>query len=401
VWGYYQKTRDERKDLFDWYFKVVALPLTAMGAVFGVAGGMGQIREMGFCARQRLFVIAAFALFVVLVVGIILYITYAKISSNAGKFKRVAEELRRLLLQRYQGRLAIPNVDTWPKQNRERKGWQLPCHGLKSIKLWRGMTMAVINSAIGVACLVLTCWALGVRTWPLWLVELLAPEFYLVGFFLVFVLLQIWLYCRQIDKYREVEPSFRPPEITPGRDGANGSGFGFFERMRGWEPKRRLVIVGITAGHLPTKRRDELVQFLKSHGELKIDVCVLDPSSPCAGLRSKEVHKSGMQTGENVKASIDAWTALADEFPGRIVVRRSSATPCAEYEAADPDDPGGLIYFTPVAYKQHTNVTPSLILRKGQTGYGLYDFHRRVIEKIVADAEEVRREDGVPGNGGS
>ncbi|MCK4790005.1 MAG: hypothetical protein KAV87_40080, partial [Desulfobacteraceae bacterium] len=150
--------------------------------------------------------------------------------------------------------------------------------------------------------------------------------------------------------------------------------FGFFERMEQFKPRKRVMIIGITLRALvdqfPTQIRKN---FLDKNKELKLDICVLHPDSPCAHLRSGEFPPAeGVLTPQNIKKAIELWKGLKSEYLDRIVLKWSKAIPYGEYEIIDPDHGKSLIYFTPVTYKYHTDGTPSFLF---ESPGDLYKFH--------------------------
>ena len=78
----------------------------------------------------------------VFLVGISLYITYAKESGNAAKYQRAMKDARDYF------RAAYPSIDasiTIDKYRKKRAFFSIS----GSIKFWRGSVIAIMNSAIG------------------------------------------------------------------------------------------------------------------------------------------------------------------------------------------------------------------------------------------------------------
>ena len=182
--------------------------------------------------------------------------------------------------------------------------------------------------------------------------------------------------------------------ILPARDSAQeGSNFNFFERMKLHKPKHNLTLIGLTHGALVNDHfRPKLIDFLKNNPKLKLSICFLNPESPCALLRSNEVHRDKDEkereqvTPINIEASIKKWKSVSENFPNRISIKKYNSIPYAEYEVIDKDDKNGNIYFIPISYTKHTNDCPSFILEGKST---LYTFHKEIIETIWRDADPI------------
>jgi hypothetical protein len=165
--------------------------------------------------------------------------------------------------------------------------------------------------------------------------------------------------------------------------------FDFFERMNQFQPKRHLILIGLTARYLTDYAIDQTREFLASNPDLKLEICLLDSESPCAPLRSMEVFGNEYTTKNNIELSIRGWQQLQVEFPSRIILRKSKAIPYAEYEAVDPTENRGIIYFIPIAYRIHTNMVPSFVLTNSQTNNELYVFCQETIGRILDDAVKI------------
>jgi len=163
--------------------------------------------------------------------------------------------------------------------------------------------------------------------------------------------------------------------------------FDFLKRFKEFRPQHQLIIIGLTTSYLPINLVDQISGFLIRNTNLKLLICVLDPNSPCASLRSQEVFKEEKtKTQDNIEKAINEWKKLKEEFPNRIILKKSKAIPYAEYEAKDIDKKEGLIYYTPIGYKAHTNNTPSFLFSSNGV---LYNFHKKIIQDILKDAEEI------------
>ena len=150
LWSYYQKILDERKNLFDWYFKVVTLPATVVGYIASGAPGSPDIPVQ----------VIASLLFIIFLVGLTLYITYAKESSNAGKYECAMKSLRSFFRKKMPTLDEVIVIDDLRAKKSTLKGFG-------SIKAWRGASIGIINSAIGVISISLLCTKFSLRFWAI------------------------------------------------------------------------------------------------------------------------------------------------------------------------------------------------------------------------------------------
>ena len=159
----------------------------------------------------------------------------------------------------------------------------------------------------------------------------------------------------------------------------------FLERIYHFRPKSRLIFIGFTVEYIPVHLKKQLEKILTSYSTVIVYVCILDPHSPCAQLRSIELSEAENTFQEKILHSISSWKSLQDKYPDRIVLKVSEAIPYAEYEAVDIEGKG-YIYFVPISYKRHANTTPSFILSSKSK---LYNFHKSTIEQILRDSKAV------------
>lgn len=230
---------------------------------------------------------------------------------------------------------------------------------------------------------------------PSWFVDILRA---LTGLVLGIVLNHIWQ-SRVIENERREERIKVIEEFTglqrlglkailPERDSneMEQKTFDFLKRFKEFQPQQQLIIIGLTTSYLPINLVDQISGFLIKNTNLRLLICVLDPNSPCASLRSQEVFKEKTKTQNNIENAINEWKKLKKGFPNQIILKKSKAIPYAEYEAKDIDKREGSIYFTPIGYKAHTNKTPSFLFISNGI---LYNFHKNIIKDILKDAEEV------------
>ena len=231
---------------------------------------------------------------------------------------------------------------------------------------------------------------------PLWIAELLRA---LTGLVVGLVVHNIWQN-KVIEEERREERTKIIEEFTglhrlglkavlPERDSKEigKKNFDFLERLNQFQPEHELILVGITTGYLPQHISDQIRSFLERKPTLKLKVCVLDPDSPCVTLRSQEVFQDKNETQKNINNAIAKWKKLQRDFSKQIILKKSKTIPYGEYEAVDVNKEKGLIYYTPICYKTHTNTTPSFLFSNSKSA--LYKFHKEVIEKILEDADDI------------
>ncbi len=148
LWAYYHRTLDERKNLLDWYFKVVELPAAAIGYL--VANGNGSVSVDPQTGAGVLGVVG--------LIGIAIYGTYAKESANAGKYQASMARIREFFRRSNQELDLVLTIDRERAVNPNRSR-------LGSIRAWRGAMVALANSLVGTASLAL---ALHWHTWCAW-----------------------------------------------------------------------------------------------------------------------------------------------------------------------------------------------------------------------------------------
>jgi hypothetical protein len=230
---------------------------------------------------------------------------------------------------------------------------------------------------------------------PSWIAEVLRG---LTGLVFGIVLYQEWQ-SKVIEKERREERIKVIEEFTglqrlglkkvlPERDSdeRNKKTFDFLKRFEEFQPRSELIIIGITVNYLPEELPDQVSSLLRKYPNMTLKVCVLDPDSPCVSRRSQEVHRENEKTRKRIHDAIDGWKKLKKEFPHQIILKKSKAIPYGEYEGVDINKNRGVIYYTPLAYKAHTNVTPSFVFSPQTV---LYDFHKKVITEILNDAEDI------------
>lgn len=132
IWAYYQKSIDERSNLYSWYFKIVTFP----AALIGVAAVLKT--EIGI---ELTSITISGILLIIYLTGLSLHITYAMQSSNAKKMELTLIELRSYLRKLEP---ELEDVLIFDKLRKDVKSSSL----LGTIKFWRGLVFSIINSAI-------------------------------------------------------------------------------------------------------------------------------------------------------------------------------------------------------------------------------------------------------------
>jgi hypothetical protein len=131
IWSYYQKSIDERFNLFSWYFKVVTLPAAVLGFITIIKPEI----------NSEVIDYAVFGILtVIFLTGISLHITYAKQCRNASKLESSLRQLRAFF------RTTEPTLESVLIFDKLRQGEGFNI--FKSVKFWRGMVFSIINSAV-------------------------------------------------------------------------------------------------------------------------------------------------------------------------------------------------------------------------------------------------------------
>ena len=136
LWSYYHKLLDERKNLLEWYFKVVTLPLGLIG--FFVSTKNDQISltpEIG-----------ASILAVIYFVGLSLFGAYSKESSNANKYHMAMVSLRNHINVKFPNMKGAIVIDELRNVNGKP-------FNMGSTAFWRISPLTLINSAVAMTSL--------------------------------------------------------------------------------------------------------------------------------------------------------------------------------------------------------------------------------------------------------
>lgn len=127
LWAYYHRTLDERKNLFDWYFKIVGLPVAAIVLLLRFGGeGIKVIED-----------VSTYLLGVIGLTGVSLYATYACESANATRYEQALARIRSFWTSDAPELKRVIVID----ELRSNGGSRV------SIKALRGVSLAIINSA--------------------------------------------------------------------------------------------------------------------------------------------------------------------------------------------------------------------------------------------------------------
>ena len=87
LWDYYKVTLEERRNLFEWYFKVVALPASIIGYIL--------TQNIKITIAVDINLVLGGTIFAIFLCGVTLYITYISESVNATKYFREITKIRR------------------------------------------------------------------------------------------------------------------------------------------------------------------------------------------------------------------------------------------------------------------------------------------------------------------
>jgi hypothetical protein len=139
LWNYYNKSIEERFRLFDWYFKIVALPASIFIAILTLNGKDDISQRI-----TKYYPLACSIFFVIFLCGASLYITYIKQSYKAGKYFESILKVRSWLL------VAFPDLYPVFSNKRESEGNRSLL--FDSVKFWRGATFVWFNSFLISCC---------------------------------------------------------------------------------------------------------------------------------------------------------------------------------------------------------------------------------------------------------
>jgi hypothetical protein len=150
LWDYYHRLFGEWTTLTDRYFKVVTLP--------GAAVAFLLIRDSTPIPRDLLVALLG----LVFLIGVGLHVTYAKECGNANFYEACLERLR----ARLKDLAGLAEIGSLNEFRSRRTGLTFG-----GIKVWRGATIALLNSGVGTAALAL---AFDVQRPAAWVVKFIA-----------------------------------------------------------------------------------------------------------------------------------------------------------------------------------------------------------------------------------
>lgn len=141
LWDYYKVTLVERRALLEWYFKIVALPAAAIAAVLSQTfdkkvDGLNLNYAMGFM------------LLVIFFSGVSLFLTYTHESVNATKYFKQIVNIRKFFIKNSSNLSQVFYIGG-------NDNHKVDATGFDFIKITKGMTIPIINSAIGLMGIVL------------------------------------------------------------------------------------------------------------------------------------------------------------------------------------------------------------------------------------------------------
>ena len=133
LWDYYKVTLEERRYIFEWYFKAVALPASIIGFL------LTQDSSSDHFSRYNLYL--GVILVAIFLCGVTLYVTYVSESVNATKYFRSITRIRQYFQEHGSSLINVFKVD----HDNDHK---MNMHGRDVVKIFKGLTIPIINSAI-------------------------------------------------------------------------------------------------------------------------------------------------------------------------------------------------------------------------------------------------------------
>lgn len=134
LWDYYKVTLEERRNLFEWYFKVVALPASIIGYIL--------TQDITIAMDLDLNLILGGILVAIFLCGVTLYVTYISESVNATRYFRAITRIRQYFCSQGKTLSQVFKVD-------KDKDAKMHVNGIDIIKIFKGLTIPIINSAVG------------------------------------------------------------------------------------------------------------------------------------------------------------------------------------------------------------------------------------------------------------
>jgi hypothetical protein len=159
---YYHKMMAEWKNSIDWYFKVVSLPATITIYIAAKFTGSSDFSPT----------LIGSIFSIIFLVGFSMYVTYTKECSNSIFYDNAMTEIRNILRNHspyVNASIKIDDLIPGPKSALK----EISNLRLGSIKLWRGMSIAIINSAIGVCAISMITYLNSLTLWIFLFVVLL------------------------------------------------------------------------------------------------------------------------------------------------------------------------------------------------------------------------------------
>ncbi len=131
MWSYYNKNLDIRKDLFDWYFKAIAIPA---GIIAYLLKDLEKIQ-----IQKSIPVAVTLTLWIM---GIAIFITYTLESKNASNYEKACKCIRS------EWRKKSPILNQAIIIDDLRNSYRSQIFQLDSIKFWRSVIIVIPNSFI-------------------------------------------------------------------------------------------------------------------------------------------------------------------------------------------------------------------------------------------------------------
>jgi len=142
LWHYYQHSLEEHKQIFDWYFKIAALPTAVVGAVIAWAPGANKL-NIDFGGWNFKYIMAGL-LCAFFLSGLAIFATYSRISANEHLYEGALKKLRDFFKTQMPCLTSAIIIDELFDAKGNKKWWF-------GVKFLRPLAIVPLNCIIGTA----------------------------------------------------------------------------------------------------------------------------------------------------------------------------------------------------------------------------------------------------------